>query len=248
MTEPTSAKSNNQLVSGLVFLAGVIGVLLYAAIKLSYWLEDEQQVPVQTIEFTGQRLHIDDLQMEKLIRQHQPGSFFKLDVEQVHQLLEEQAWIYRASVRKQWPNSLKIFLVEQQPVAKWNGDMLLNQYGDSFQASLPQSNIPLLFGPGGSEQTALQGYRAMQSLLSSAGLQVEELMLSERFAWQVRLSGGIRLNLGRSEFIDRLQRFIDIYPLLLQQEKPVDYVDLRYDTGVAVGWKQPADKTEKQES
>ena len=66
---------------------------------------------------------------------------------------------------------------------------------------------------------------------------LDELSLSERFAWQVQLKNGIKLNLGRQEFIDRLQRFIDVYPLLAQQEKAVKYVDLRYDTGVAVGWK-----------
>lgn len=242
MTQQVTAKSHKQLISGLLFLTVVIVVLVYAAVQLSYWLEDEQQAPLQSIEFSGERIMINDQQMEILIRQQQPGSFFQLDVQQVHQLLEAQPWVYRASVRKQWPNRLKIYLVEQQPVAQWNGDMLLNQYGDSFQARI-EAPLPLLYGPGGSEKTALEGYKAMQSLLANAGLKVAELMLSERFAWRIRLSSGVQLNLGRSEFIDRLQRFIDIYPLLLQQtDKAVDYVDLRYDTGVAVGWKQPAEQ------
>ena len=51
------------------------------------------------------------------------------------------------------------------------------------------------------------------------------------------INNGIKLNLGRTEFINRLQRFVDLLPLILQQEKQVDYVDLRYDTGLAVGWK-----------
>jgi cell division protein FtsQ len=60
--------------------------------------------------------------------------------------------------------------------------------------------------------------------------------LSERFAWQVQLNNGIKLNLGRQEFINRLQRFINLYPLLQQDERDINYVDLRYDTGMAVGW------------
>ena len=75
----------------------------------------------------------------------------------------------------------------------------------------------------------------MQNLLSFSDLAIEELLLSERFAWDVKLSNEIRLRLGRSEFINRLQRFVDLYPIL--QTKSVDYVDLRYDTGLAVGWK-----------
>ena len=76
----------------------------------------------------------------------------------------------------------------------------------------------------------------MHALIATTEMAIDELSLSERFAWQVQLDNGIKLNLGRQEFIDRLQRFIDVYPLLMQQEKAVKYVDLRYDTGVAVGW------------
>ena len=98
-------------------------------------------------------------------------------------------------------------------------------------------DLPRLYGPGGSEKTALEGYNAMHALIATTDMMLDELSLSERFAWQVQLKNGIKLNLGRQEFIDRLQRFIDVYPLLAQQEKAVKYVDLRYDTGVAVGWK-----------
>ncbi|WP_084407426.1 cell division protein FtsQ/DivIB [Aestuariibacter salexigens] len=213
----------------------IVGLVL-AAVWVQGWLKDEQQVPVQRITFDGDRQHVDEQALERLIRQTQPGSFFELDVQQVHETLEQQPWVYRASVRKQWPNSLKIYLVEQSAVAHWNNDQLLNRYGDTFDAQLPEGNLPQLFGPGGSEQTALQGYLAMQSLLTRTSMAVSELILSERFAWQVTLDNGIKLNLGRSEFIDRLQRFIDVYPLLQRQERDVEYVDLRYDTGLAVGW------------
>jgi cell division protein FtsQ len=77
----------------------------------------------------------------------------------------------------------------------------------------------------------------MQSLLETSNLFIVEMFLSERFAWNVELNNGIKLNLGRTQFIDRLQRFVDLLPLISQQDRQVDYVDLRYDTGLAVGWK-----------
>ena len=146
--------------------------------------------------------------------------------------------MYRASVRKQWPNRLKVYLVEQTPVARWNEDLMLNPYGESFNAEGKSLGLPQLFGPGGSEKTALEGYNAMQSLLAGRELTIAELSLSERYAWQVQLKNGIEVNLGRQEFIDRLQRFVDVYPLLAKQPKAIQYVDLRYDTGLAVGWSE----------
>lgn len=243
MTE--TAHSPTSRTAGAVFLLLLLSALGYGAYAVSKWLEDEQQAPVQKIMLTGQYSHIDAEEVERLIRKAQPGSFFELDVEVVHKELEALPWVYRASVRKRWPNSLSIYVVEQEPAAVWNDDLLLNKYGESFQAHIEEPALPMLFGPGGSEQTALNGYRAMQSLLSVTGLEIEELLLSERFAWDVRLNNGVTLKLGRSQFVDRLQRFVDVYPLLVKESKAVDYVDLRYDTGLAVGWKS-GDKTEQE--
>ncbi|WP_218354094.1 cell division protein FtsQ/DivIB [Alteromonas lipotrueiana] len=225
-----------RLIGGLVFLLCVIGSLLYGALIVRDWLKDEQRMPVQVIEFSGDFDHVSLTRIERLIRKSQPGSFFELDVNEVFRLVEMQPWVYRASVRKQWPNTLKIYLVEQQPVAQWNEDMLLNPYGDTFEASAKELALPRLYGPGGSEKTALEGYNAMKLLLATSSMAIAELSLSERFAWHMQLKNGVELNLGRQKFIDRLQRFIDVYPLLTKEEKPVRYVDLRYDTGFAVGW------------
>ncbi|AXR07489.1 cell division protein FtsQ/DivIB [Salinimonas sediminis] len=231
-----------RLAAGLVFLLSVIGSLVYGALVVRDWLKDEQRMPVQVVDFSGDFAHVNVARLERLIRQSQPGSFFELDVNEVFVLVEAQPWVYRASVRKQWPNKLKIYLVEQQPVAQWNDDMLLNPYGDTFEASADELALPKLFGPGGSEKTALEGYNAMKSLLATSSMAIAELSLSERFAWQMQLTNGIELNLGRQEFIDRLQRFIDVFPLLTKEEKPVRYVDLRYDTGFAVGWQDDDNK------
>ena len=230
-------KSPQQIWGGVTFLVFVLAGLVFGGVKANQYLHDEQQMPVQVIDFSGDYQHIDIIKLERLIRKAQPGSFFALDVNEVFELVESQPWVYRASVRKKWPNTLKIYLVEQQPVAKWNDDLLLNPYGDTFNDEGVALLLPSLYGPGGSEKTALEGYNAMHALIATTDMAIDELSLSERFAWQVQLENGIKLNLGRQEFIDRLQRFIDVYPLLAQQEKAVKYVDLRYDTGVAVGWK-----------
>lgn len=222
---------------GVAFLLIVLVALVVGGVQVYDYLRDAQRAPVQVVDFSGDIDHVNVARLERKIRKAQPESFFTLDVNNVYRLVESQPWVYRASVRKQWPNTLKIYLVEQVPVAQWNDDMLLNPYGDTFNASGENLGLPRLFGPGGSEKTALEGYNAMQSLLKTANMPIAELSLSERYAWQIQLANGIELNLGRQEFIDRLQRFIDIYPLLARQEKPVKYVDLRYDTGVAVGWK-----------
>ena len=190
-------RKNSYFYMGLTFFVILLVLLVYGLIKLNVWLEDEQQAPVQNIVISGNRIFINAQQIESLIKQSQLGSFFELDVNQTHQTVEALPWVYRASVRKRWPSGLEIFVVEQQPAAIWNDDMLLNQYGEVFDAQISNADLnskiilPNLYGPSGSEKIALQGFRNMQSLLETSNLYIVEIFLSERFAWNVQLNNGI---------------------------------------------------------
>ncbi|MDT0593502.1 cell division protein FtsQ/DivIB [Glaciecola petra] len=229
---------------GLPFFIIVVCLIAYFVYLANQWLQDEQRLPVQQIVFSGELLVLDHEELTDLVLEKAQGSFFALDVNYVHKLMEEQPWVLSASIRKRWPSKLYIHIIEQKAVASWNDDFLINRYGDIFDGKTELTKdkvqviakIPQLFGPGGSEKTALTGYTNMQSLLNNSGQKIAQLVLSERFAWQVELESKIVLKLGRQNYINRLQRYIDLYPILMQQEKLVDYVDLRYDTGLAVGW------------
>ena len=69
--------------------------------------------------------------------------------------------------------------------------------------------------------------------------------LTARHAWELTLEGGVQLFLGRSDEMARLQRFIDVFPEI-QPRELIAYVDLRYDTGLAVGWKRNEEKVHDQ--
>ena len=140
-----------------------------------------------------------------------------------------------------------IYVVDQKPIAHWNGDFLINENGKAFQADIKRlvEKLPAFFGPEGSEKVALENFRNLNKLLDFSQLSIDELVLSERFAWQLILDDGVTINLGRDNRVERIQRFMDVYPqikLNTKQGQQVDYVDLRYDTGLAVGWKTTDNK------
>ncbi|MDF2178429.1 cell division protein FtsQ/DivIB [Aliiglaciecola sp. CAU 1673] len=236
---PAPAK-RPQLWAGFGFFVLVLVLLGMGLSSINAWLTDEQSLPVRQITVAGDFHYLDPVDVENAVRANQPGSFFELDVQKALADIEALPWVYRASIRKEWPNGLHVYVVEQSVVARWNDEMLLNAQGGAFTADLPLglNDVPHLFGPQGSESAALQGYKAMQALLQQRQVRIAELVLSERFAWHLRLDNGLQLKLGRSEFIDRLQRFVDMYPLLQSSERQPAYVDLRYDTGLAVGWQE----------
>nr|WP_285229742.1 cell division protein FtsQ/DivIB [Motilimonas eburnea] len=186
----------------------------------------------------GERQYVSDDEVRQvLLAIPESQNFFTLDVNQLQENLQSMPWVYSASVRKRWPDRLKVFLQEQRPSAFWNETDLLNIKGEVFNAPQDKIQAPLvyLYGPEHSSKEVLEVYQQLESLLALNGFSIDGLELTHRYAWNIQLKQGIELKLGREQRVDRVQRFIDIYPLLDAQK--VAYVDLRYDTGVAVGWK-----------
>lgn len=227
---------------GLGFFVMVIISLISFCWFISDRVNSDEAVPISNVMITGTMPYTQTSDIEKALEQVNLSNFFQVDVNQVHQIVADLPWVYAVAVRKQWPNELKIHVTDQTPVALWNGDFLINQQGKAFQADTSRLEIelPEFFGPEGSEIIALNNYRDMSKLLKFSQFTIAELVLSERFAWQLTLNDGVTLNLGRENRIERVQRFMDVYPQIMQNkaaDQQINYVDLRYDTGLAVGWK-----------
>lgn len=227
---------------GLAFFVVVIIGLISFSWFVSKRVNSQEALPVTNLVITGEMPYTQTTDIQLVIDQLNMSNFFNVDVNKVQKVIANLPWVYSVAVRKKWPNELKIYIVDQKPIAMWNGDFLLNEMGNAFQADKSRltHTLPSFFGPEGSEQMALMNYHNINRLLKFSELEIDELVLSERFAWQLTLNDGVMLNLGRENRIERVQRFMDVYPNILKNKKSdqqVNYVDLRYDTGLAVGWK-----------
>ncbi len=250
--EPTSARrSNGGRLAGIIFLSAVLFTMFIGGWIVVGWMEDAQRLPLSRLVVTGDRHYTrnDDIR-QSILALGPPGTFMTQDVNIIQQQIERLPWIKQASVRKQWPDELKIHLVEYVPIARWNDQHMIDAEGNSFSVPADRTGkqtLPMLSGPEGSEGEVLQGYRAMGQVLAKDKFTLKEAAMTARRSWQLTLNNGIKLNLGRGDTMKRLSRFVELYPVLQQQEqadnKVVSYVDLRYDSGAAVGW-QPAPEQE----
>ncbi len=234
---------------GVSFFVLVITAILTSAWLLSERLAAEESVPVTSVKISGEMPYTTRSDIYTAIENVDLGNYFTVDVNEVQRKILNLPWVYSVSVRKHWPDELKVYVIDQKPIARWNEDFFLNQFGNAFQAQVNRvkHSIPTFFGPEGSEKIALENYINFNKLLNFSEMSIDELVLSERFAWQLTLNDGVTLNLGREKRIERIQRFMDAYPQIKDQSnnknnQQVDYIDLRYDTGIAVGWKPAAVK------
>lgn len=188
------------------------------------------------------------------------GNFFFTDLDHVRELIETTPWVRKAHVRRVWPNTLRVSIEEQQPLAFWNQDQMINTWGESFTANkgeLPEhAYLPSLKGPDASERLVVQRYADIARIFAPLNLRVQEVSLSPRYAWEVTLQGGVNLELGRDPaadvadphgrsgalpFAERIERFVQAWPALvanLNGQKLLT-ADLRYPNGFAITLSNP---------
>jgi len=239
-----TGRSNGARLFGIVFLLMVLGIMIFGGLVVLKWMNDASRLPLSRLVVTGETHYTthDDIR-QAILSLGAPGTFMSQDVNIIQQQIERLPWIKQVSVRKQWPDELKIHLVEYVPVARWNDVHMVDADGVSF--SLPASHIgkeamPMLYGPEGSEKEVLAGYHSMGDVLKANKFTLKVASMTARRSWQLVTSDDVRIELGRGEPMKRLNRFIELYPALQQQgqneHNRISYVDLRYDSGAAVGW------------
>lgn len=251
--------------SGAIIRTAIYTGLLLAAlvaVAFSYlWFKENYQpqgdlMPIRIIEITGNLEHVSREQiMETLLKvpgtqlTKQPDSqsseqkdaaymgFFGSDLQLLEQQLKNLAWLQTAELRRVWPDRLQIKIKEQKAIARWNNKSLINEFGEIF---IPDSiegygYLPLLTGPDQELQQLLLTFRELQQRLVVIDMALKVLNLNHRYSWSLELNNGIQLEVGRNHLIERVERFIALYPLLKSEsDLAVIKVDLRYDTGLAV--------------
>jgi len=223
----------------LLVLAGV-GVVLAAAVQAYMALE---RIPVQRISVTGELEHTRSEVVQEMVQPALSGGFLNADLQLIRQELQELPWIYQVNVRRKWPNALEIHVLEQLPIARWGETGFLNHEGEVFHSDSAEQwqSLPLLLGPEGEAASLVAIYQRLMEFLAPLGLAVQQLSVDERAQVEAVLAGGVQLSLGGDEFLERMQRFVKIYRSeLAPRMDEVQRVDLRYASGIAVAFSEPA--------
>jgi cell division protein FtsQ len=173
------------------------------------------------------------------------GNFFTADLHAVRAAFETVPWVYRASVRREWPNKLIVSIEEHVALGTWGEQegRLLSAEGILFTANLDEAeqdgSLLTLDGPDDSAQEVAARLADIKVWLAPIHLTPRALILSKRYAWTARLDNGITLKLGREHSRDalkaRVDRFVNIYPQLAARlPDRIESVDMRYPNGLAL--------------
>ena len=222
----------NAVSRGLFLAAGAIAVYFLVRAAMGSAL-----FPLRTVIIVGDLQHVSADAIRAGLSGRISGNFFAANLDALRGALEQLPWVRRAAVRRQWPDHIQVSIEEHVPMARWTDRRLVNTYGELFAGDV-DAPLPLLGGPPGAERQVAARFATFNALVAPLHAELAELVLSSRHAWQIKLTSGTTLELGRERAHEpaeaRLRRFVAAYPQVVAELGPVEHVDLRYPNGFAV--------------
>lgn len=229
---------------------GVAGLLL---VFLILWVAgkrtaDPRTSPVNEVEVSGTLDYTDRDTLRNRVIDHSSVGFYSLDLEAIRADVKRLPWISEAHVRRISPDRLSIEVAEHEPAARWNNSALVSKRSELY--SPPQlavdsvqraewvsyfSQYPQLRGAAGRHEPVLAAYRRYQSVLDIHGAKIVAVLEDDRHSQTVILANGVSLRLGASVRDTRMQRFSEVYRMLVPDFKgQAVKFDMRYRNGFAV--------------
>ena len=220
-------------------LASLAGV--GAAVAVVAWSLDQ---PIDAVTVAGRFARVSPSDVERAVKKKVRNvGLVSVDLSTVRDSIESIPWVDKVTVQRAWPHGLAVVVVEQIAAARWRDNGLLNTRGELFVADARHVPLELaqLSGPDGSENQVAQRYLASQGRVAEAGMRITALRLDARGAWEFDLANGVTVRLGRKQVDERFERFMSTaVKVVSQRASDIEYVDMRYTNGFAIGWKGAA--------
>lgn len=194
-----------------------------------------------TIEAPFQR--VSALQIEEAINDELRHGFLTANLSLIQRRIVSLPWVDKANVVRRWPDMLEITVSEQVPAAIWGESGLLNTRGELFVEEVRHvpAELPRLSGPADKSAEVAVRYLDVRKNLIPLGLDVRRVHLDARGAWEMTLSNGVEVRLGRRDVTERTNLFLDVVAnIVSSRETDIEYVDMRYSNGFTIGWKDDA--------
>lgn len=225
----------------------LVAFLVFGVVAAARWVSRWSLFDLRGIAVTGDVTHNNALTLRANVAPRLAGTFFTVDLARVRSAFEAVPWVRHAVVRRDFPNRLRVSLQEHQAVGYWGDEgelRLINSFGEVFEANvgeLESDSLPRLNGPEGQGGEVLNMYRTLAPEFERLNMSIDQLVLSRRGGWSLRLDGGAAIELGRGSVEDvtaRTDRFLKTLTQVVtkygRQANSIESADLRHDNGYAI--------------
>ena len=232
---------NSALLWKVMFMLLFVAALGYVVMSTPKVVETVSNQRVEQVLIEGKVNYISEQEVLAAVNSFISESLLLVDMQEIKQVLETMPWIRSVTIRREWPDTMVLSVIEEKAIARWGEKRLLNQDGAIIAPNniIGLESLAILSGPPGTERKVMEQYQLFSQLLYQRGLKIAELDLNERAAWKLTLANGVHINIGKSQLMEKMRRLVDFAKnSLIEQMDEIESIDLRYTSGIAVKTKE----------
>ena len=231
-------------IGGIIFVVILTFIVVKGDLLLNYAMSQKDALPVRAVKIDGVFKQLTKKQIADVTGRVCAGqNIATLDLNVLKQTLLKEPWIAQVAIQKKMPDTLLLSVIEHVPAAYWNDEGLYDAKTKSiFYPDLSKFNQPLVKLGAFSDDFCQEVYESAVLFIramSNSRYQMVALYLDNVRSYTLTLDNGTLLILGRGQqkALTRLKRFLEAFGHSGLNIDDVEYVDLRYDVGFAVGKK-----------
>ena len=220
------------------YIISFISLLVLLIIILKTNNREIFHFPIKNVT-SSELINVNKDDISKAVKYLYSKSFFDIDLNYLKNKLEKIEWVRKINVRRSYPNEIIIDIEEHTPILIWNNKMYINMYGEKFNVSKIDKNIPILISDESRINEVFTYFELFNDKLSSRKLdfKITKIIENEIRSLTISLSSGINIQLGSKDVNIKIPLFFEIYKSLNTRDlNKIRYIDMRYSNGFSVGW------------
>ena len=220
------------------YIISFISLLVLLIIILKTYNREIFHFPIKNVT-SSELINVNKDDISNAVKYLYSKSFFDIDLNYLKNKLEKIEWVRKINVRRSYPNEIIIDIEEHTPILIWNNKMYINMYGEKFNVSKIDKNIPMLISDESRINEVFAYFKLFNEKLSSRKLdfKITKIMENEIRSLTIGLSSGINIQLGSKDVNIKIPLFFEIYKSLNTRDlNKIRYIDMRYSNGFSVGW------------
>ena len=163
-----------------------------------------------------------------------PDGYMTLNVNAIKDELHNMVMVSQVSVEKVWPDTLKINIEEERPVAIWNDKSMLSEKGDILPVALKQLQLPKLNGANQESKMVMHHFLLFNRWGKRHKIELTAIKHSSA-GWLLKYKTGLTIWLDSTTAMNGLQQLDSVIEQF--DLTRIKRIDMRYEQGFAVAWK-----------
>lgn len=216
----------------------VVGIVLLVCGSIAWqWCQKAWYVPIKVVSVADKLHYADPSLLKAAVSEEVKRGFFGLRLKRMRDNLLQVPWVASVQVQRKWPNTVKLHIVERQPLAIWEGKGVIDTTGKLFYPKTLDkvAAVPEFSGDVTYIDAMVETHQLILEKIKPLGLAVKRLKIMPDHGWRAMLDNDVTIVLGQIELEDRLRRFVLAYGDQKSAIRKAHVIDLRYTNGLAAG-------------